>query len=161
MISAGFGFHEAIGKLGIERRVHKSGDHKAMLDPFEPENPDDVEHLEAIQKDVHEAFKALVRARRKDKLAEPEGELFTGAFWVGRKAVELGLIDGIGDLRSVLREKFGDKVRLRVVGGPKPWWRRRPGAGGMELESRWEPAVWTEGVLAGLEARSLWGRFGL
>lgn len=163
VIMAGFGFQRAIEKLGVERRVHTAGEHKAMLDPFRPEDPEEVKRIEAIQQDIHESFKALVRDHREGKLKAPEEELFTGAFWAGRRALELGLIDGLSDLRAVLREKYGDKVRLRVVGGAKPWWRRRPGAGGGEagLARAWEPPALAEGLLAGLEARSLWSRFGL
>ena len=115
VISAGFGFVEAINKLGIERRVHSTGEAKSMLDPFRPEKPEDVDHLLALQTDVHAAFKELVKTRRHGKLAGPDGELFSGAFWSGRQAQAKGLIDGIGHLHQVLTLKFGDKVVVRSL----------------------------------------------
>ncbi len=160
VISAGFGFPGLLEKLGIERRVHTSGENKAMLDPFQPEDEADVKRLEAIQKDVHADFKAMVKARRGDRLKGSDGKLFTGEFWVGQKAVELGLIDGLDNLRSVMRKRFGSKVRLKVVqpargffGQPKP-----DTAAGGDIAAIWgAPGK----ALAWLEARSLWYRFGL
>jgi signal peptide peptidase SppA len=168
VVSAGFGFTGLIEKLGVERRVHTAGESKSMLDPFRPENPDDVARLEALQREVHENFKSLVRRSRGARLAEPSGELFTGAFWAAEGAKTRGLIDGIGDLRGVLRGKFGKEVRLKVVGSRKPFWRRGIGlAAGPRrgLESAVEPAGLADGFVQGLvgalEARSLWSRFGL
>ncbi len=114
-------------RIGVERRVYASSEHKAGLDPFRFERLDEVEHLRSVQGDIYAAFCAQVRARRGDRLRGDEAELFSGRFWSGRKALELGLIDGIGDLRTVMRGRFGDKVKLRVVGGRQPWWRRRIG----------------------------------
>ncbi|SMF32091.1 signal peptide peptidase SppA [Azospirillum oryzae] len=115
VVSSGFGLHALIERHGIERRLYTAGDKKVLLDPFSPEREDGVAHLKALQADVHEAFKAMVRARRGARLTGPEEELFSGAFWAGRRALALGLIDGLGDLRSVMRGRFGEKVRLRVV----------------------------------------------
>src|SRR5271154_6354152 len=105
-----FGFDKLIEKLGVERRLYTAGDHKAMLDPFLPEKPDDVERLKSLQRAIHADFIALVKSRRGTKLTGPENDLFSGEYWTGRRALELGLIDSIGDLRSVLRERFGNKV---------------------------------------------------
>ena len=133
VVSAGFGFDKLIEKIGVERRVHTAGERKAMLDPFKPEDPRDAAHLEALQREVHESFKAMVRTRRDGKLKGDEKELFTGAFWTGAKAKELGLIDGLGDLRSICRAKFGDKVEFRVVTPRRSWFSldalRQPRAG--------------------------------
>jgi len=168
VIMAGFGFPEALKKLGIERRVHTAGDSKAMLDPFQPEDPEDVTRIETIQAEVHETFKAHVRKSRDGKLNAPEEELFNGAFWSGRKAQELGLVDGIGDLRAVMRDKYGEDVHLKLIGGQRPWWRRRTGAeiatsspGTTSVSLLPAGENWVEGLLAGLQARSLWSRFGL
>src|SRR5208282_2783942 len=119
VISAGFGFHELIARLGIRRRLYTAGERKSLLDPFLEENPADVERLKALQGEVHEAFKAHVRARRGSKLKASEEVLFNGEFWTGKRALELGLVDGIGELRETLRRRFGDKVRLRPVGGER------------------------------------------
>src|SRR3954454_1103361 len=107
VVSAGFGFPNALARYGIERRVHTSGTRKAMLDPFQPENDDDVIRLKAIQAEIHDAFKSMVRSRRGERLKGTDDELFTGEFWTGARARELGLIDGLGDLRSIMRGRFG------------------------------------------------------
>jgi len=160
VVSGGFGFTELIKRIGVERRLHTSGGRKGMLDPFSRERPEDVEHLHGIQGDVHESFKAMVRERRAGKLKGDEEDLFSGAFWTGRRALDLGLVDGLGDLRSVMRGRYGEKVRFRLVGAEKGWLRRRlggsfggtpPGAAG-DLVS---------GVLAAVEERLIWNRFGL
>lgn len=157
VVSAGFGFDGLIAKLGIERRIHTAGESKATLDPFKPENPGEVARLEELQAEVHSGFKDLVRKARGDRLTDTETKLFTGEFWVGTQAIKLGLIDGIGDLRAVTREKFGKKVRFRLIGGPKPWWRRRSGiASEMSLQVNL-----ASDLLNAAEARSLWARFGL
>ncbi len=164
VVSAGFGFTGLIDKLGVERRVHTAGESKSMLDPFKPENPDDVARLEALQKEVHENFKALVRRARGSRLAETSGDIFTGAFWAAEGAKARGLIDGIGDLRGILRQKFGKEVRLKVVGGRRPFWKRGIGLSGGS-GSLAEPAGladgFVQGLLGAIEARSLWSRFGL
>ena len=149
VLSAGFGFQNLIERAGIERRVHTAGTRKAMLDPFRAEQAEDVAHLHALQGEMHESFKALVRARRGATLTAAEDELFEGAFWTGRKALSLGLIDGIGDLRETMRRRFGEKVKLRVVGGA-PSWRRRLGL-----------AAAGEGLIGAVEERLMWMRYGL
>ena len=156
VISAGFGLQELIAKLGIERRVHTSGERKSFLDSFRPENPDDVARLEAIQRELHEAFKAQVRARRGTRLVTPDEALFTGEFWTGRRALELGLVDGIGDMRSVLRRRYGDKVRIRLLGEEKSRLRRLLG---LAAEDQVHDAA--SQIIAALEAKAMWGRFGL
>src|SRR5258707_1037874 len=104
VIGGSFGFSGLLEKLGIERRLYTSGERKAMLDPFLPEKPDDVERLKSVQRDIHDDFIALVKERRGARLTGPEGELFSGEYWTGRTAVELGLADTVGELRSILRE---------------------------------------------------------
>ncbi len=158
VISAGFGLQGALKRLGVERRLHTSGERKAMLDPFLKEKPEDVERLQAIQQDIHESFKEMVRRRRGDRLKAPEEELFSGAFWTGREALEMGLIDGIGDLRSVMRQRFGDDVKLRPIGPARRWWRRRFGFTGGAAPDSFD---WTAGALAAIEERLWWSRFGL
>ena len=159
VVSAGFGFDKLMEKIGVERRVHTSGERKAMLDPFQPEQPRDVAHLEALQKEVHESFKAMVRARRAGKLRGDEVELFSGAFWTGAKGLELGLIDGIGDIFSVCRAKFGDKVEFRVVTPRRTWFGWR----GPSSRSDEGPVhgQWANELIAAVEDRALWSRFGL
>jgi signal peptide peptidase SppA len=154
VISAGFGFVDAIRKLGVERRVHASGESKSMLDPFQPEKPEDVAHLKGLQADVHQAFKELVRKRRGRKLSGAEGELFSGAFWSGRQAQAKGLVDGIGHLHQVLKARFGDKVVIRNIHPSQGWGIRRLGFGVQEVD-------FAGSALDALETRALWSRFGL
>jgi signal peptide peptidase SppA len=153
VIAAGFGFVEAIRKLGIERRVHTAGESKSVLDPFQPEKPEDVERLKKLQLDVHEDFKALVRTRRSGKLRGDEAELFSGAFWSGRQALALGLIDGIGHLRDVMRARFGERTEFKVIAKPAGWGLRR-----LAFGNAVDP---TSSLIDAMEIRALWGRFGL
>jgi signal peptide peptidase SppA len=158
VVTSGFGFQGLLDRLGVERRLHTAGENKGMLDPFLDEKAEDVERLTTIQGDVHEDFKALVRDRRGKRLKGDEEELFSGAFWTGRTALELGLIDGIGDIRTIMRDRFGDDVRLRPVGMPKRWLRRRLGFADMAAV---DPVDWAAGALTAVEERLWWNRFGL
>lgn len=117
VISAGFGFHELLGNYGVERRVHTAGKSKSMMDPFQPEKPADVKRLKGLLDDIHETFKAHITERRGDKL--PDKDLFTGEIWVGQKAVDTGLADGIGHLVPTMKDMFGDKTRFKVYGPKK------------------------------------------
>jgi signal peptide peptidase SppA len=157
VISSGFGFQELLQRVGIERRLHTAGERKSMLDPFTAEDPKDVARLKSLQKEIHESFKQQVRERRGERLKGSEKVLFSGEFWTGRKAVELGLIDGLGDLRGVLRQRYGEKLRLKRVDGARPWWRRRLPAG----SALPVPQDWAAGLLAAAEERALWTRYGL
>ncbi|MFN9779591.1 MAG: S49 family peptidase [Alphaproteobacteria bacterium] len=157
VVSEGFGFHQMIEKLGIERRVHTSGERKAMLDPFRPEDPRDAAHLEALQREVHESFKALVRKRREGRLKGDEAEMFSGMFWTGTTSASLGLIDGTGDLRSVCEHKFGEKVEFRLVQPRKSWF--NPERSGISAPAL--PLQWADGLLGTIEERALWARYGL
>ena len=125
VVGGTFGFAKLIEKIGIERRLYTSGEHKAMLDPFLPENAGDVERLKKLQREIHDDFIALVKSRRGGKLNGPENDLFSGEYWTGRRALELGLVDGIGDLRSVLRERFGDKVVTPLISAERGFFGRR------------------------------------
>src|SRR5579871_485583 len=168
VVGGSFGFDKLIGKIGIERRLYTSGEHKAMLDPFLPENPDDVERLKTLQRGIHEDFIALVKSRRGGKLNGPESDLFSGEYWTGRRALELGLIDAIGDLRTVLRERFGDRVVTPLISAERGLLGRRIyGVGhsamvGMPLHAGFGlQGGLAEDLISALEARAIWARFGL
>lgn len=118
VISAGFGLSDLIERYGVQRRVYTAGTSKSMNDPFQPENPDDVARLKSILEQLHETFKAQIRGSRGDKLADRD--LFTGEIWVGEKAVEVGLADGVDHIVPFMKTKFGKKVRFRVYGQKKP-----------------------------------------
>ncbi len=153
VIASGFGFVDAIKKLGVERRVYTAGSSKNILDPFKEEKKEDVARLLELQEDVHEGFKAYVRSRRAGKLKADEAELFTGAFWTGKRGVDLGLVDGLGHMHDVLRRKFGDKVEIAEISAPKGWGLKRFGFGSaIDLP---------EAAINALETRALWSRFGL
>lgn len=158
VVGATFGLEKAIEKLGIERRVYTSGDRKVTLDPFLPENPEDVARLKAIQHDIHEGFMALVKERRGTRLRGQESALFSGEYWAGSKAQELGLVDGLGDLRAVLRERFGDKVKMPLI-AEKGWFGRR--VTGVDLPQALTAGGFAGDFLSALEARAIWARYGL
>src|ERR1044072_1521800 len=131
VIGATFGFDKLIEKIGVERRIYTSGVNKAMLDPFLPENPDHVARLKAIQEEIHGTLISLVKSRRGGKLNGAEEDLFTGEYWAALKGRELGLVDRIGDLRSTLRERYGEKVETPLVAAKTSWFgRTTPGATG-------------------------------
>jgi len=161
VVGGSFGFDKLIARWGIERRVYTSGDRKVTLDPFLPENPDDVERLKAIQHEIHESFIALVRARRGDRLDSRETALFSGEYWTGRRGVELGLVDAVGDLRGTLRQRFGDKVQTPLIADRGFFGRRLPGVSRGDLESPRGGLSLAEDALSTLEARALWARYGL
>ncbi|MFM7084012.1 MAG: S49 family peptidase [Hyphomicrobium sp.] len=166
VITSGFGFNKAIEKLGIERRVYTAGRSKSILDPFLPEKAEDVERLADLQRDAHDVFMSVVKERRALKLKGSDNELFSGAFWSGRKALELGLIDGICDVRTKMREIHGEDVRLKVVplerGGFLSRLKRIPSIGGFTLHKRpYENYSLSEDFISSLEIRALWSRYGL
>jgi len=166
VIAAGFGFAELIKKVGVERRVYTAGENKSILDPFKAENASDVKRIKSLQKDMHESFKELVVNARGDALKETPKKLFTGEFWTGTKALELGLIDGIGDMRGIMREKFGDKVDLKLFGAKQSWLKRRfsPGSSfGFITGSSGQSLVHglADDVISTIEERSIWSRYGL
>lgn len=156
VVSASFGFTELLRKLGVERRVHTAGENKAVLDPFQPEKPEDVERLKELQEEVHQTFIAMVRERRAGKLAD-HPDLFTGLFWTGLRGKQLGLVDEVGDMRSVLKARFGAKTRLRLVTPPRSLFARRLGLFGTSADIGAAAA----GLLDAAENRALWARFGL
>ncbi|PID35566.1 MAG: S49 family peptidase [Rhodobacterales bacterium] len=147
VIFAGFGLDKLIEKHGVERRVHTSGESKSQLDPFKPENPEDVARIKAIGGEIHEAFIEHVKTSRGTRLSD-DPRLFTGEFWTGQKAVELGLVDGIGHLIPTLKAKFGEETNFRVF-GPK-----------RSIFQRFGASITGE-LMQSVEERSLWARFGL
>jgi signal peptide peptidase SppA len=160
VVGGSFGFAKLMDKLGIERRLYTSGEHKAMLDPFLPENPEDVEKLKAVQREIHEGFIDLVKASRGARLKGPEKTLFSGEYWTGNTAIELGLADGIGDLRTTLRERFGDDVITPLVAPARGWFGRvQPGVSGFDRLLR--GGDFAEDVISALETRAHWARYGL
>ncbi len=151
VIFSGFGFVDLIKKIGVDRRVYTEGKNKAILDPFMPEQEENVEILKDCQRDIFENFKDLVRLRRTGKLKESEEKLFTGAFWSGKKSLELGLIDGVCDMRSKMKEKFGSKVELKQITAKK----------GLLKSFFSEKSNFTDSLLNKVEERISFNKFGL
>jgi signal peptide peptidase SppA len=162
VVGGSFGFPKLMEKLGVERRLYVSGEHKAMLDPFLPEKEEDVERLKSLQREIHQDFIGLVKRSRGARLKGPEKTLFSGEYWSGSKAVEFGLADGIGDLRTTLRTRFGDDVVTPLVAPVRGWFGRlQPGVGTTNLDGLPRAADFAEEVISALEARALWARYGL
>ena len=161
VVGGSFGFQELIKKLGVERRLYTAGTHKAMLDPFLPENPDDVTRLKALQREIHTIFIALVKQSRGARLKGADDVLFTGEYWAGDTSVSLGLADAIGDLRSTLRARYGEKVQTPLIAPASGMLsgllgRRAPGA-----VAAWENAAsLPEEAISAIETRAIWAKFG-
>lgn len=164
VLSSGFGFVHLIHKLGVERRVYTAGENKFQLDPFKPEKPEEIERLKRIQEIVHQDFIALVKESRGDRIAAAGDTLFTGEFWSGRQALELGLIDGIMDMRTKMRSVYGDDVGLRLISMERGFFRRRAGLGSSMSGAEYGISFakgFADDLISALEERALWARFGL
>lgn len=155
VIAASFGFEDLLRRVGVRRRLYTSGERKSLLDPFGPEKDEDVARLRAIQAEIHANFRDWVAARRGARLKADADTLYSGEFWTGRKALELGLVDALGDARGDLRRRFGEKVRFRAVSVQGRSLRQLLGL----TASAGEP--WADDLIGGLETRALWARFGL
>ncbi|MBR0777488.1 S49 family peptidase [Bradyrhizobium diazoefficiens] len=163
VVGGSFGFQEAIKRLGIERRLYTAGAHKAMLDPFLPENPDDVARVKALQREIHQIFIALVKESRGARLKGADDTLFTGEYWAGESSIALGLADGIGDIRSILRARYGEKVLTPVIAPPTGllsglFGRKSPGAG--QLSAMESMAGLPDELISAIETRAIWAKFG-
>ena len=163
VVGGGFGFQDLIKRIGVERRLYTAGEHKAMLDPFLPEDPDDVGRLKSLQREIHAIFIALVKGARGARLKGTEDVLFTGEYWAGEKSVSLGLADKIGDIRSTLRERYGEKVLTPVIAPASGMLggllgRRSPGAGSLAAFDG--IGGLPDDLISALETRAIWARFG-
>jgi signal peptide peptidase SppA len=163
VVGGAFGFQDLIKKIGVERRLYTAGEHKAMLDPFLPEDPEDVVRVKALQREIHAIFIALVKQSRAGRLKGADHVLFTGEYWAGETSVSLGLADAIGDLRSTLRARYGDKVLTPVIAPATGMLsnllgRRSAGAG--TLTSLDGIAGLPDELISALETRAIWAKFG-
>ncbi|WP_430240935.1 S49 family peptidase [Neorhizobium sp. DAR64861/K0K2] len=161
VVSGGFGFPEMLKKIGVERRVYTAGENKVILDPFQPEKEGDIEYLKTLQLEIHKVFIDMVKSRRGSRLGE-DSTIFSGLFWTGSRGLELGLIDGLGEMRDVIKRRFGKDAKLELIGGTRTLFGRRvPGValGSANLGEIASGA--TAGLAEGLEERAMWSRFGL
>ena len=155
VVSASFGFPELLKKIGVERRVYTAGKNKVSLDPFQPEKKADIDHLKALQLEIHETFINLVKESRGSKLVD-DPNLFTGMFWTGKKGKELGLVDELSDLRSLIKQRYGRDAKMHLVSASR------------SLLGRKTPAIsagfvssTVDGLIQSAEERALWQRYGL
>jgi serine protease SohB len=160
VVSGGFGFPELLKKIGIERRVYTAGENKMILDPFQPEKEKDIDYLKSLQLEIHKIFIDMVSERRAGRIKADEGTIFSGLFWTGTRGLELGLIDGLGDMRQELKSRYGEKTRLELVSTPRSLFgRRAPGVAFQGLEGI--GASFASGLAEVAEEKALWGRYGL
>ena len=157
VISSGFGFHEAIGKLGIERRVIAEGKNKSVLDPFQPPKSSDVKLVKDLQKKIYEHFIETVKEHRKGRLTQTDEIIFNGEFWTGQKALDYGLIDGIDDLYSFIHKKYGNEVKVEYIENKQSWFKRKLGMS----NSKDTVQELTDTMLDRIEARFMAGKFDL
>ena len=151
VISPGFGFVDLIKKIGVERRVYTSGKSKSFLDPFKEEKKEDIDRLKSIQEQIHENFIEYVKSRRGSKLLSlAEDEIFSGLFWVGKKGVDLGLADGIGSINQIIREKYGNKAKIKIIDQKKSF-----------LQKRLSSSINNNDIIYRLEEMVMWSRYGL
>jgi ClpP class serine protease len=160
VVSGGFGFPELLRKIGVERRVYTAGENKVILDPFQPEKEGDVEYLKTLQLEIHKVFIDMVKDRRGSRLTD-DATIFSGLFWTGTRSLDLGLIDGIGEMRETLKRRYGPKTRLELVGGARNiFGRRLPGV--VRGSAAGDIGAGAVASLAEtLEEKALWGRYGM
>ncbi len=162
VVSGGFGFPEMLKKIGVERRVYTAGENKVILDPFQPEKEGDIDYLKSLQVEIHNVFIDMVKMRRGSKLKGDEA-IFSGLFWTGMRGLDLGLIDGLGDMREVLLRRYGEKVKLQLVSGGRTLFGKK--VPGVNAAFGLDTPKLAAGAVAGLaevaEEKALWSRFGL
>lgn len=151
VISAGFGFEDFIEKYNVHRRVYTAGKDKSFMDPFSPEKDSDVEKLRSIQEKIHAGFIKWVKERRGEVLKGDDTTLFEGNFWTGEQAIELGLIDGIGEMHEILQEKYGESIRFVEIKTDRTWYQQFLGS----------KADWVNELITAIEDRTIWSKFGL
>ncbi|QYA05962.1 S49 family peptidase [Agrobacterium larrymoorei] len=158
VVSGGFGFPEMLRKIGVERRVYTAGENKAILDPFQPEKEGDIDYLKSLQLEIHNVFIDMVKLRRGTKLKD-DPTLFSGLFWTGMRGVDLGLVDGLGDMKDVLRRRYGEKVKLQLISGSRSLFGKK--VPGVDLSANAIAASAASGLAEVAEEKALWARYGL
>jgi signal peptide peptidase SppA len=161
VVSGGFGFPELLKKMGVERRVYTAGENKVILDPFQPEKEGDVEYLKSLQLEIHKVFIEMVKMRRGERLSD-DTTIFSGLFWSGLRGLDLGLVDGIGEMREVIKRRYGKDAKLELIGSARTLFGRRlPGVVLGESRASEIAAGAALGLAASLEEKALWSRYGL
>jgi signal peptide peptidase SppA len=161
VVSGGFGFPELLKKIGVERRVYTAGENKVILDPFQPEKESDIDYLKSLQLEIHEIFIDMVKSRRGSALAD-DPDLFSGLFWTGRRGLQLGLVDSLGDMREEIKKRYGRDAKLELVSGSRDFFGRKlPGVGASGAGMEQMAAAAVSGLADTLEEKALWSRYGL
>lgn len=160
VVSGGFGFPELLKKIGVERRVYTAGSNKVILDPFQPEKEKDIEYLKGLQLEIHSVFIDMVRERRAGRLKTEEETVFSGLFWTGTRGLELGLIDGLGDMHDELKKRYGEKTTLELISAPRSLFGRRSASISLAGVDSIAAGLAT-GLAEAAEEKALWGRYGL
>lgn len=161
VVSGGFGFPELLKKIGVERRVYTAGENKVILDPFQPEKESDIDYLKSLQVEIHEIFIDMVKSRRGSALAD-NADIFSGLFWTGRRGLELGLVDSLGDMRAEIKKRYGGDAKLELISGAKDFFGRKlPGVGAKGAGMEQMAAAAVSGLADTLEEKALWSRYGL
>lgn len=161
VVSGGFGFPELLKKMGVERRVYTAGENKVILDPFQPEKEGDIEYLKTLQLEIHKVFIDMVKDRRGLKLSD-DATIFSGLFWTGQRGLDLGLVDGLGDMRVELKRRYGADTRLELVSGARDFFGRRvPGVGLSAGGAEQIAASALSGLAETIEEKAMWSRYGL
>ncbi len=161
VVSGGFGFPELLKKIGVERRVYTAGENKVILDPFQPEKESDIDYLKSLQLEIHEIFIDMVKSRRGSALAD-DPDLFSGLFWTGRRGLQLGLVDSLGDMREEIKKRYGRDAKLELVSGSRDFFGRKlPGVGASGAGMEQMAAAAVSGLADTLEEKALWNRYGL
>ena len=157
VIMASFGFVEAIEKLGVTRRLYTAGRNKSTLDAFLPEKPEDVERIKQLELDIHQVFIDFVKSRRGSKFTAADDTLFTGEFWTAKRGLEMGLVDSLGEMHTVLRQRYGKDVQIKAIAQKRGLF--QVPSFGLRMESA--PGDFAGDILAKIEDRTIWSRLGL
>jgi len=160
VVSSGFGFHEAINKLGIERRVYSQGKNKSVLDPFKPEQESDIEIVKNIQKQIHDHFIDYVKERRAGKLTQTDDILFNGEFWTAQSALDYGLIDGVDNIYNVIKKKFGKDVKIEYIANKQSWFKKKVGLINHETAQDFSQTL-VDSLIDSVETKIMYDKFNM
>ena len=159
VIYTSFGFDKLIKKYGIERRIFTTGKYKSILDSFQKQKLSDVKKLKSIQTEIFKNFKDIVLKSRIKKINKQNKNIFSGSFWTGKEAIKLGLVDGIGDLKTIMEKKFGEKLRYVPI---KPKKSILKGILSKSFYSKdlLDTKKIINDMMTYMESRNIWGRYG-
>ena len=159
VIYTSFGFDKLIKKYGIERRIFTTGKYKSILDSFQKQKLSDVKKLKSIQTEIFKNFKDIVLKSRIKKINKKNKNIFSGSFWTGKEAIKLGLVDGIGDLKTIMEKKFGEKLRYVSI-KPKKSFLKGILSKSFYSKDLLDTKKIINDMMTYMESRNIWGRYG-